>query len=173
MYWIKILHNSTKKESTIEFDNREEALLFRDYHIKFSAWGKTESWLAEKYISPLHKKLIVAEKIEHAFNSKKEAVEVKYFKISPEYKYLGDNLGTIETELFWDKFRKERNKALRDSDCAMLADFPLTTNNSRVLYREYREFLRNLPLNYNDSTISNYKVMSFEEWKEFFRKIND
>lgn len=169
MYWIKILDNKSKEESIIEFDSKEDAKLFRDYHIKFDAWNKKESWIAERNLSPLHKKLVVDSKVESRLNSNKELVEIKYFKIVPEFQFLGDNIGALETELFWDKLREERSLVLTNTDWTQIADCSMDSK-TRHMYREYRQYLRNLPLNYNDDTVINYTIMSFDRWRDFFKK---
>jgi hypothetical protein len=169
MYWIKIKKVETGEETTLEFETKEAAKLYRDYHCFFDAWDKRESWIAERFLTSEHKKLIVEEKIDTKLNSKKEEIEIKYYKIKPLYHFIEDNLGLKRTQLMWDALREERSLVLAQTDWTQIADNQMDTK-TRHLYREYRQYLRNFPLGYNDSSVEIYKVMSFEEWKEFFHK---
>lgn len=169
MYWIKIKKVETGEETTIEFETKEAAKLYRDYHCFFDAWDKRESWIAERFLAPDHVKLIVDQKEEIKLNDRKEEIKVKYFKIKPKYHFIEDNLGLKRSILMWESLRIDKKEALRNTDWTQIADNQMDSK-LRQLYREYRQYLRDLPLQYNDSSIEIYKVMSFEEWKSFFRK---
>jgi hypothetical protein len=169
VYWIKIKEVETGKETTLEFENKEVAKLYRDYHCRFHAWDKRESWIAERFLLPEHKQFVVAEKEETKLNKNKEEVTTKYFKIKPKTIILEDNLGLKREALMWEALRSDRNEALDATDWTQIADCALDSK-VRQLYREYRQYLRNLPLSYNDSTIEQYKIMDFSTWREFFKK---
>jgi len=169
MYYIKIENIDTKEEQTIYFEDREQAILYRNYHCTFDAWDKKEMWVVDKFLNPNFKKLIVEEKTVEQLNSKKEKISITYYKIKPLYRIIADNLEDTEKSAYWNALRNERNQVLKNTDMTMLSDFPLTTK-ERGIYREYRDYLRNLPLNYNDSSIDRFNIMNFQEWKEFFRK---
>jgi hypothetical protein len=66
----------------------------------------------------------------------------------------------------WYRLREKRNKFLEETDKTQLADFPVDTK-TRGLYKEYRKYLRDLPKLFNEETIKNAKVKSFNEWLEF------
>ena len=66
----------------------------------------------------------------------------------------------------WYVLRQKRDKILTDSDKYMISDFPVETK-LRGLYKEYRKYLRDLPKLFNDTTIKNAKVKSFDEWLAF------
>lgn len=66
----------------------------------------------------------------------------------------------------WYFLRQKRDKFLQETDKTQLSDFPLDTK-TRGLYKEYRQYLRNLPKMFNNETIKNAKVKTFEEWYEF------
>ena len=66
----------------------------------------------------------------------------------------------------WYALRQKRDKILTDSDKYMISDFPVETK-LRGLYKEYRKYLRDLPKLFNDTTIKNAKVKSFDEWLAF------
>lgn len=169
MYWIKIREVKTGEETTIEFESKELAKLYRDFHCKFDAWDKRESWIAERFLAPEHKKLVVEEKVEVKLNSKKEEIEVKYYKIKPLFHFIEDNLGMERTRLMWDALREDRLKVLKDTDWTQIADNQMDTK-TRQLYREYRQFLREYPKQYNNDSIEIYKIVTFEEWKDLFNK---
>jgi hypothetical protein len=169
MYWIKIKEIKTGEITTIEFEDKETAKLYRDYHCKFDAWDKKESWIAERFLTPEYKKLVIEEKTETKLNSKKEEVEIKYYKIKPLFHFIEDNLGLKRTQLMWEALREDREKVLKETDWTQLADSQLSSKN-RQMYREYRQYLRDLPKHYNDNSVEIYKVMTFEEWIQFFKK---
>jgi hypothetical protein len=54
---------------------------------------------------------------------------------------------------------------LQLTDWTQLSDCELTIED-RKEFRSYRNYLRTLPVLYNDSTIVCAKVYSFEEWKK-------
>lgn len=66
----------------------------------------------------------------------------------------------------WKILRVKRNKLLDQTDKTQLADFPADTK-TRKKYKEYRDYLRNLPKMYSDENIENAKVKSFDEWLEW------
>lgn len=68
----------------------------------------------------------------------------------------------------WTLLRAKRNKFLADTDKTQLADYPIDTK-QRTKYRDYRQYLRDLPKLYNDSTVSKAKVKTFDEWLEWKR----
>jgi len=166
MFYIKIQEKETDKITIINFENKEEALLYRNYHCKFDAWDKKETWVAEEFLNPNYIKLITEEKEIEMLNSKKEAVKKKYYKIVPKFYFIEDNLGKNVLELFWDNLRLDRNQLLNKTDWTQLADNKIDTKNKQ-LYREYRDYLRDLPKNYNDDSISKYRIMDFEDWFKF------
>lgn len=75
--------------------------------------------------------------------------------------HLGGNLDPN-----WAALRSAREAILRDTDWTQLADAPVTTS-ERTMYREYRQYLRDLPTQYNAESIHLWKVKSFEEWKNW------
>lgn len=169
MYWIKIKQVATGEITTLEFETKEVAKLYRDFHCRFHAWDKRESWIAERFLLPEHRQFVVAEKEETKLNDKKEEVTTKYFKIKPKIAILEDNLGLKREALMWQALREDRNRVLEETDWTQIADCSMDSK-LRHVYREYRQYLRNLPLSYNDSTIEQYRIMSFGEWRDFFKR---
>jgi hypothetical protein len=72
----------------------------------------------------------------------------------------------LSSKQHWDILRKIRNKLLVETDHTQLADFPIDSKN-RTLYREYRQYLRDLPRLYDNATIEKAKVKTFSQWKEW------
>jgi hypothetical protein len=63
----------------------------------------------------------------------------------------------------WHMLRARRNKLLEETDKTQLADFPLDTK-TRSQYKDYRKYLRDLPPMYNDDSVKDFKVKTFQEW---------
>lgn len=56
-------------------------------------------------------------------------------------------------------------QALDDTTWSMLPDAPLS-NNGKKLYRDYRQYVRDIPELWDRQQISKFEVMSFEEWRK-------
>ena len=69
---------------------------------------------------------------------------------------------------WWDLLRQQRDELLAASDKTQLSDFPIKTE-LRARYKEYRQYLRDLPTLYSEDTIKQAKVKSFDEWLEWKR----
>lgn len=69
----------------------------------------------------------------------------------------------VSFEEYFSRLRKEREVKLAQTDFSQLADAPFTSE-EKMQYRSYREYLRNLPLQYNNSNIENYSVKTFEQF---------
>lgn len=82
---------------------------------------------------------------------------------------LKKNDQKLEVTISFLWLRRKRDQALADSDKTQLADFPCDQK-ERVNWREYRQYLRKLPTQYNNQSVSEANVMTFEEWKAFFLK---
>ena len=66
-----------------------------------------------------------------------------------------------------ESLRVKRNKLLRNSDWVFLPDVKLE-NNARKYYKEYRQYLRDLPKkNTQAKTLEEFSFLSFEEWLRF------
>ena len=74
-------------------------------------------------------------------------------------------LSTAKIILKQLEIKDSRYKYLNESDWIMLSDAPVSTE-GRKLYREYRQYLRDLPSIWQNKQILEYKVMKFDDWKE-------
>lgn len=63
-----------------------------------------------------------------------------------------------------DAMRADRDKLLAATDFTQLPDAPLNTA-EKTEYREYRDYLRNLPELYANSQVLEAVAMEFSEWK--------
>jgi len=70
-----------------------------------------------------------------------------------------------ESEAEARKITDERNIKLSSTDWTMLADAPLSGDNKK-LYRDYRQYLRDIPDLWKREQINELKVMTFEEWQD-------
>ena len=62
-------------------------------------------------------------------------------------------------------FRHKRMLALQETDWTQLADVDLDTE-ERKEYRSYRNYLRDLPKHYDDSSVTYAKEYRFEYWRK-------
>lgn len=63
------------------------------------------------------------------------------------------------------KIKKKAREKLDDTTWSMLADAPLS-NDGKKLYRDYRQYLRDIPDLWKRQQIKELKVMSFEDWRK-------
>lgn len=64
-----------------------------------------------------------------------------------------------------NRIRVEIEKVLLETTWSMLADAPLS-NEGKKLYRDYRQYIRDIPDLWKRKQILELKVMSFEEWRK-------
>lgn len=161
MYKLLLKHLPTGKTKEVEFSTKEEMELYKNYHITFHGWDRPQKWILGRFLKEEDKKYVVAEQ---------ERNKQMWYLVRPEWNF-NEVQPDKEEEIkgCWERLRYKRNALLLDTDYTQLADCPLNSK-QKAVYREYREFLRNITNNYNDESIERAKVMSFEEWKEFFKK---
>ena len=68
----------------------------------------------------------------------------------------------MEVEL--ERVRIERDRMLALSDFSQLPDVPLT-NGEKKAYRQYRRYLRELPVLIERGQVTEFKVMDFKAWE--------
>jgi hypothetical protein len=117
-------------------------------------------WVEEKKILPDQKRFIVDEKTELV-----NGEIVRFYKLSEGLEIKVEEASGNSISGCWNIFREKRNKMLQLTDWTQLSDCELTIED-RKEFRGYRNYLRTLPVLYNDSTIIHAKVYSFEEWKK-------
>lgn len=72
-------------------------------------------------------------------------------------------------QVFLQEIRYKRNELLLKSDFSQLPDAPLTSEQKKQ-YREYRQYLRDLPKHIETSKRLDVKVRDFKDWKEHREK---
>lgn len=64
----------------------------------------------------------------------------------------------------YEKFIDNRNKVLKSTDWTQLADTLITKPKLKRVYREYRQYLRDLPRNVDPRAEGSLKITTFEEF---------
>lgn len=75
---------------------------------------------------------------------------------------LQDVASKMEVEL--ERLRLERNNMLYKTDFSQLADVPLDGNEKKS-YRQYRRYLRELPVLIERKQVLKFEVLTYEKWK--------
>ena len=92
---------------------------------------------------------------------------IKHIVIIPqEFEIFKDVAPVNKAPIYFEELRSKRCVCLFNTDWSQIADAPLTTT-ERNHYREYRQYLRDLPLSYDNTSIINYNIMNLSEWKAF------
>lgn len=165
MYKLKIKHLTSGEVKEIKFNTKEEMELYKQYHIVFHGWDKPQKWVLERFLKEEERKYITASQERLGQNKKPQT----WYLVKPEYNFVDEKYIDDQLVHDWEVLREKRDFALAQTDYTQLADCSLSTK-IKQLYREYRSFLRSLPLCYNDESINKAKVMTFEEWAEFYKK---
>jgi hypothetical protein len=160
MYKLTVKDARTGEEQVKEFETAELAILYRDYHLAFGQWNGIARWVEERHITQEQQKFIVDEKTE-LINGE----ILRFYKLSEGLEIKLEEASGKSINGCWNIFREKRNKMLQLTDWTQLSDCELTIED-RKEFRGYRNYLRTLPVLYNDSTIIHAKVYSFEEWKK-------
>ena len=95
-----------------------------------------------------------------------EEITLYKYRIPQEYNITKDETPIDKAPIFFEELRTARQKVLDKTDWTQIADAQLTTD-ERTKYREYRQYLRDLPTQYNNSSVYNWNLKTFEEWKTF------
>jgi hypothetical protein len=160
MYKLYVLNEKTNEEKVLKFETIELAILYRDYHLAFGIWSNISKWVSEDKITDVERSFIVDTKY-----IEKDGLQKLFYKVADGFKIKVQKEDNGSLEELWAVFRKKRHLKLRETDWTQLADVDLETE-ERKEYRQYRNYLRELPSLYNDSSISHAKVYSFDDWKK-------
>lgn len=147
-------------EQVHEFETSELAQLYRDYHLAFGHWNGVSKWVEEKDITPENRRFVIDERTELV-----NGIIVRYYKLTEGIELKIERACANTIPEVWEIFRENRTKLLALTDWTQLADSALSTE-ERKDYRSYRSYLRSAPKLYDDATIVNAKVYSFEDWKK-------
>jgi hypothetical protein len=77
--------------------------------------------------------------------------------------YFNHDVDNVDSH--WKALKEKRKEILKDTDWSQLSDVGLSTE-ERLIYREYRKYVRNVKLNYKDETVHNWKILSYKEFKQ-------
>lgn len=160
MYKLVVKNSAADNEEIKEFESAELAILYRDYHLVFGQWNSVVKWVEEKHLAPEQRRYIIDEKTE-LLNGE----VVRLYKLAEGMEIKLEEVSGSAVEECWKLLRRDRNRALQFTDWTQLPDTELSTD-ERKEYRNYRSYLRVLPKLYDDATISQAKVQSFENWKK-------
>lgn len=147
-------------EQVLEFETLELAQLYRDYHLAFGHWNGLAEWVEEKDLTQEMKPFVIKEKTELVFGK-----PVKFFRVTNKVEIRIDRLSPNTLSDIWGEFRQKRDMFLQLTDWTQLPDCELDLE-QRKEYRAYRAYLRVLPKLYDNFTINNAKVYTFEDWKK-------
>ena len=160
MYKLTVKDAKTGDEHVKEFETAELAILYRDYHLVFGQWNSVVKWIEEKDATPEQKRFIVDEKTELVNGS-----IVRFYKLAEGMEIQLEEASSDVIKQCWILLRNSRDRMLKLTDWTQLSDTELSTD-ERKEYRNYRSYLRVLPKLYDDATIIQAKVYSFEDWKK-------
>jgi DNA-binding ferritin-like protein (Dps family) len=160
MYKLIVKDARTEGEQIKEFESAELAILYRDYHLVFGQWNSVIKWVEEKHLAPEQQRYIIDEKTE-LINGE----VVRLYKLAEGMEIKLEEVTGDSVKECWKLVREKRNKMLQFTDWTQLPDTDLSTD-ERKEYRNYRSYLRVIPKLYNDATIMQAKVYSFEDWKK-------
>jgi hypothetical protein len=160
MYKLVVKNSATDSEEIKEFESAELAILYRDYHLVFGQWNSVVKWIEEKHLTPEQQRFIIDEKTE-LLNGE----IVRLYKLAEGMEIKLEEVSGNAIDECWKLLRENRNRMLKYTDWTQLPDTELSTD-ERKEYRNYRSYLRVLPKLYDNATIMQAKVQSFENWKK-------
>lgn len=145
----------------------------------FNTKGEAEAWLKKKeesvaipwgmqkkrWATQKPKDNIFLEERVLEFDGKKHKQYLLPAEYTVEIKDNRDVLRKLEVKAKWNNLRKERDEMLQKTDWTQLADAPIDSN-QKCEYREYRQYLRNIPTLYQNKQILKLQVMSIEDWRQ-------
>jgi hypothetical protein len=159
MYRLYIDHFNTGQEQVLEFESAKSAIIYKEYHTTFGDWKYNIEWIEEKNLTKELKQFIVDQRIEV-----KDKKVLKFYKIARGIKIRLEEVCGTAIEECWQILKSKRDTLLKETDYTQLSDAPFTTA-VKLEYRNYRDYLRNLPSLHNNDTILHAEVRSFEEFK--------
>jgi hypothetical protein len=158
MFKIYILNEVDSKEFSASFKTQTERDTWKAKQIDKNSWGLKQRWLKSDEIpEELIGRNIDSRLVEPGENDDFEAFTELLIK--EDYIIIESEVKDQE----WNKLREKRNKLISSTDFSQLADSPFDSA-TKTLYRNYRTYLRDLPTQFDDTTIDSAEVMTFDEW---------
>jgi len=156
MYRLIAKNYLYNKEFITEHVTLPEAEKFAKEQADRRIWGLPERWIEEANVLTVERSRVKNKRIVDGIT--------QCFLIA-DYDFAIEKIQDFtETIDYWETLRIHRTEQLYKTDWTQLADSPLDQN-VKKLYREYRQYLRDLTKNYDDKTVKKYKIMSFVDWK--------
>jgi hypothetical protein len=164
MYKINILNEVDGRNFSASFETQIERDNWKVKQINKNSFGLKQRWLRSDSIP----EELIGRNIDSRLIEPEEGLgpeDQGYFEPYTELLIKEDYVITEseDKEQEWDKLRSERDKLIASTDFSQLADAPFDSA-TKTLYRNYRTYLRDLPTQYDDITIDNATVMTFDEW---------
>jgi len=159
MYKVTIETYSGKMYGST-FDEIEQANAWVNNQKRKNTWGLPErkvEYHEHQSVDPR------AEKIKDLSNGK------TLYRIPCEYDITIEEVwGVNPADVMFEQLRSERTVKLLESDPTMLPDYPMNSAEKKAM-REYRQYLRDITKQYDNKTIYQYEIMTFDQhtsWKE-------
>lgn len=142
--------------------------LNRKFMAEFDTKTECENWVKNHKIKGKDKVVKKSNVKENGYKVILEEIkdngEVEYIlEGSSEYtvEYIENNPITVEEHL--QALNKKIKEILLDTDWSQLSDAPLKTE-ERIIYKKYREYVRNKTKEYNEDNIKNWKILTYREY---------
>lgn len=142
-----------------QFNTLKEADKWIESQVAKNSWGKPEAIML---VTEMVGSMELIEKV-------KGPMGVPAFKVRIPADYeitITEHKSGDTPEDMFKKLRKDREDRLAACDKTQLADYPMDSKD-KGFWREYRQYLRNLPTYYSDLTVNDYKIMEFKKWKKW------
>jgi hypothetical protein len=159
MHKIKLERDNGTIEE-MAFESHKLALIYKEYHLAFGNWNGCSRWIEDGKLTPEEKGYICD-----------EMTDIRGGEIVRLYRVTNGLKITVEEVLkpsyaldeVWERFRATRLEALKLTDWSQLADVQMSQD-LRKQYRNYRQYLRDLPKMHNDHTVLTAKVYDFNDF---------
>ena len=167
---VEIINNVNGREYRASFDSEQELDSWVQSQLDKGMkcpWGKPDHYIElDENISPSDRAEFV-EVVTYLAESEDSVDVIKYKYFIPcEYQVYKDVTPEDKSPIYFEELRKARSVKLSEYDWTQLADAPFTSD-ERSKYREYRQYLRDLPSQYSAESIHSWQIMEFDEWMAF------
>lgn len=160
MHLIRITNDKTRASEELSFDSHKLATIYKEYHLAFGNWNNCSRWVDEHKVTIEERPYICDEMTEL-----RGGEIVRLYRITEGFKIEIEEVTGPSQALdeVWQNFRLLRNEALSRTDWSQLADVTMSQE-VRKQYRNYRQYLRDLPTLHSDSTVFLAKIYTFDEF---------
>ena len=158
MYKVSVTKHGVEKFGST-FNTEIDAKTWIANQTAKNSWGKPEAiMLVTEVVAGME----VIEKVKGPMG-----IEAYKVRIPADYEVVITEQKSGDTpEDMFKKLRKDREDRLAACDKTQLADYPMDSKD-KAFWREYRQYLRDMPLYYSDLTVHDYVIMEFKKWKKW------